>query len=95
MWPFGMIGPAEPITGRSATAAGRSSPSVTIGPEVKIVVGIMERMAAPGDAATPARKTIHLHRLFDRKQPEPPRDEQPEPVTDRATQPVGRDSAGR
>jgi hypothetical protein len=96
MWPIAMIGSAESWSGRSATAGRRSSRSVTIWSEVKIVIGIMEHMATPGDAEKPARKTIHLHRLFDRKQPEPRRPERPEDtVSDRAAPPAGSGSAGR
>ncbi|WP_157495047.1 hypothetical protein [Kutzneria sp. 744] len=52
-------------------------------------------MAAQRDAEKPARKIIHLHRIFDRKndaaQREQRRPEEADAVTDRAARPVGRD----
>ncbi|HEY0499927.1 MAG TPA: hypothetical protein VGD48_29550 [Kutzneria sp.] len=52
-------------------------------------------MPAQRDAEKPARKIIHLHRLFDRKpdaaQREQRRTEDNEAVTDRAARPAGRD----
>lgn len=90
-----MIGSTEPGVGRSATIARRSSPRGTIRPETKIAVGIMDRMAAQRDAEKPARKIIHLHRLFDRKpdaaQRENRRETDSEAVSGRAARPAGRD----
>jgi len=55
----------------------------------------MEVMPAQRDAEKPARKIIHLHRLFDRKtdaaQREQCRVEVEEAVTDRAARSTGRD----
>jgi hypothetical protein len=49
-------------------------------------------MAAPQDAEKPARKTIYLHRLFDRRQPrQPRRTEESEKVNDRTAPPADRD----
>ena len=51
-------------------------------------------MAAQRDAEKPARKTIHVHRLFDRKpdarQPEHRRDADREAVSDRTAPPAER-----
>jgi hypothetical protein len=81
--------------GHSATTAHRSSPRGPNRPETKIAIGIMAHMPAQRDAEKPARKIIHLHRLFDRKpdaaQREQRRTEDNEAVTDRAAQPTGRD----
>jgi hypothetical protein len=52
-------------------------------------------MPAQRDAETPARKIIHLHRLFDRKTDAPQREQcrvdADEAVTDRAARSTGRD----
>jgi hypothetical protein len=55
----------------------------------------MAVMPAQRDAEKPARKIIHLHRLFDRKPDASQRGqrhaEDGEAVTDRAARPAGRD----
>ena len=81
--------------GHSATVDHRSSRRGSNRPDTKIVIGIMEVMPAQRDAEKPARKIIHLHRLFDRKpdaaQREPRRTEDDRGVSDRAARPTGRD----
>jgi hypothetical protein len=81
--------------GHSATEGRRSSRRGRNRPETKIAIGIMAPMPAQRDAEKPARKIIHLHRLFDRKpdaaQREQCRPEDNEAVTDRVARPTGRD----
>ncbi|MFC0545639.1 hypothetical protein [Kutzneria chonburiensis] len=80
--------------GHSATVDRRSSRRGPNRPESKIVIGIMEAMPAQRDAEKPARKIIHLHRLFDRKTDAAQREQRrvdDEAVTDRAARPTGRD----
>lgn len=89
---MGVIGSAEPAAGRSPTVDHRSSRSVTIRADDKITVGMIDRMATPGDVEKTARKTIHLHRLFDRKSEVPQREqhlvEEVGTVSDRVARPA-------